>query len=205
MFDHALSQLATAARLGRATTPGDRVGARPDQALVLYEFEGCPMCRRVREAITDLALPVDMRPCPVGGERFRPEAERLAGKRQFPFLIDPNTGVSMLESADIVAYLYERYGTGAPPAWLLGAGFMVGSNLASILRAPRTLGTIPAGRADARLVVRGPEGDAGSRRVRERLCALELPYRWEPGPLRLEDLESGEVLQDVDAILAWLG
>lgn len=36
------------------------------------------------------------------------------GKLTFPFLVDPNTGTKLYESADIVRYLYDRYGNGAP-------------------------------------------------------------------------------------------
>ncbi|MFM8410099.1 MAG: hypothetical protein ACKOCT_07460 [Alphaproteobacteria bacterium] len=34
---------------------------------------------------------------------------RRSGKMQVPWLSDPNTGVSMFESADIVAYLDRTY------------------------------------------------------------------------------------------------
>ena len=32
------------------------------------------------------------------------------GKAQFPYLVDPNTGVEMYESLDIIDYLFETYG-----------------------------------------------------------------------------------------------
>ena len=44
----------------------------------------------------------------------RAEVEALGGKMSFPFLVDPNQDVAMYESADIVAYLYDTYGNGAP-------------------------------------------------------------------------------------------
>ena len=34
------------------------------------------------------------------------------GKSQFPYMKDPNTGKSMLESTDIIQYLFEQYGDG---------------------------------------------------------------------------------------------
>ena len=34
------------------------------------------------------------------------------GKSQFPYMKDPNTGKSMLESSDIIQYLFEQYGDG---------------------------------------------------------------------------------------------
>jgi len=33
----------------------------------------------------------------------------LSGKMQVPFLLDPNTGVTMFESAEIRRYLYDTY------------------------------------------------------------------------------------------------
>lgn len=49
-----------------------RVGAgQPPQLLQLYEYELSPFCRRVREAITDLDLNVEIYPCPWGAKRTR--------------------------------------------------------------------------------------------------------------------------------------
>ncbi|MCY1012286.1 glutathione S-transferase N-terminal domain-containing protein [Nannocystis pusilla] len=69
------SAVATAVRFGL----GGRVGAtgpRPTGELVLYEFEACPFCRKVREALVWLDLDVTMRPCPPGGTRFGPGGSR---------------------------------------------------------------------------------------------------------------------------------
>ena len=33
-----------------------------------------------------------------------------SGKMMVPYLVDPNTGVAMFESADIVKYLFDTYG-----------------------------------------------------------------------------------------------
>eukprot|EP00955_Chlamydomonas_euryale_P011211 121125-Chlamydomonas_euryale.AAC.1 len=50
-------------------------------------------CRaQVREAVTLLALDPIVRPCPVDGATWRPQAIQKGGKRMFPFLVDPNTG-----------------------------------------------------------------------------------------------------------------
>ena len=49
---------------------------------------------------------------PTDGQKFRPEAVGKSGKSQFPFMIDPNTKVEMLESADICQYLVDTYGVG---------------------------------------------------------------------------------------------
>ena len=95
-----------------------KLGRRPEQALELYEFEACPYCRKVREALCVLDLDVRIRPCPKNGPGYREELMRRGGKQQFPYLIDPNTGTEMYESDDIVRYLFERYGDGRVPALL---------------------------------------------------------------------------------------
>ena len=92
------------------------LGPRPEKPLELYEFEACPFCRKAREALTLLDLDALVLPCPKGGPRFREEVKRRGGKYQFPYLVDPNTGKEMYESDEIVAYLFERYGAGRPPA-----------------------------------------------------------------------------------------
>ncbi|XP_050378789.1 uncharacterized protein LOC126796067 [Argentina anserina] len=66
--------------------------------LQLFEFEACPFCRRVREALTELDLSAEVYPCPKGSIRHRELVNISGGKEQFPFLIDPNTGISMYES-----------------------------------------------------------------------------------------------------------
>jgi len=92
-----------------------RRARQPARHLQLYEFEACPYCRLVREALTELDLDALIFPTPHGGKRFRPKVEQLGGRQQFPFLVDPNTGESMYESADIIAYLYRRYGDAPRP------------------------------------------------------------------------------------------
>lgn len=86
------------------------VGPRPELLLELYEFEACPYCRKVREMLTVLDLDAKIYPCPKNGARYRPEVAARGGKAQFPYLVDPNTGTTMFESADIVAYLQQTYG-----------------------------------------------------------------------------------------------
>src|SRR5271165_6975329 len=105
-LDVASSTLASALRLGAGwkATP---VARQPEKLLELYEFEACPFCRRVREALSEFDLAALVRPCPKGGARFRPKAIELGGKALFPFLVDPNTGRALYESADIVTYLRE--------------------------------------------------------------------------------------------------
>lgn len=154
-----------------------KAAAQPAQALTLYDYEACPYCRSVREAFTALHLDVDIRPCPRGGKRFRPEAIRLGGKRQFPLLVDDNTATVLHESRDIIDYLFRTYGGRPVPrayqrSWRQPAYGMVGSGarlfhgaLARASRAP-----------EAPLHLWSFEASPYSRLVRERLCELELPY-----------------------------
>ncbi|XP_064955925.1 uncharacterized protein LOC135607782 isoform X2 [Musa acuminata AAA Group] len=89
----------------------------PQPYLQIYEFEACPFCRRVREAMTELDLTVEVYPCPKGSLRHRELVRSIGGKEQFPFLVDLNTGVSMYESNDIVKYLFRQYGQGRNPSF----------------------------------------------------------------------------------------
>ena len=77
--------------------------------LELYDFEGCPHCRLVREVITELDLDALVYPCPKGGSRYRDTVVELGGKAQFPFLVDPNTETELPESTAIIDYLTKTY------------------------------------------------------------------------------------------------
>jgi glutathione S-transferase len=174
-LDVATSVLATLARLGSGSAVGP-LGPRPRLPLELYEFEACPFCRKVREALTVLDLEAAIRPCPKGGRRFRPEVERRGGKQLFPYLVDPNTGKEMYESAQIVAYLFERYGAGPPPALLRGFAADLTSGLASAWRPGRGMRYRPARAPERPLELWSFEASPFCRIVREALCALEIPY-----------------------------
>jgi glutathione S-transferase len=152
-------------------------GRRPALPFLLYEFEACPFCRKVREALTMLDLDADIRPCPKGGQRFRPELVARGGKEQVPYLVDPTNGREMYESDAIVQYLFAEYGDGRPPAALLGGWAMVTGGIASTLR--RGLGSRaePSRAPEKPLELWSFEASPFSRIVREKLCTLELPYR----------------------------
>lgn len=88
---------------------------RPDEPLELYEFEACPFCRKVREEMNELDLAYVSRTCAQGAVDNRQFVRQRGGKSSFPFLVDPNTGVEMYESEDIIDYLAETYGAGRMP------------------------------------------------------------------------------------------
>ncbi len=175
-LDVGSSLFATVARLGGGISVGS-LGERPGQPLVLYDFEACPYCRKVREALTVLDLEAVVKPCPKGGARFREELVQRGGRARFPYLVDPNTGKEMYESDDIVRYLFATYGRGRVPA-LLAAGALgdASSALASALRPGKGLRAKPS-REPARLLeLWSFEGSPFCRIAREALCSLELPY-----------------------------
>lgn len=175
-IDVGTSVAATLTRLGSGIRVGS-LGPRPPRPLRLYEFEGCPFCRKVREALTVLDLEVEIRPCPKGGQRFRPEVVRRGGKAQFPYLVDPNSGKEMYESDDIIAYLFAEYGVGGVPA-RLGPGFVntATAALAGLWRAGKGIRAHPSRAPEQPLELYSFEGSPFCRIVREQLCSLELPY-----------------------------
>jgi len=172
-----LSSIAATLARGAQGLRAGRLGRRPAEPVVLYDFESCPYCRKVREALTALDLEADVRPCPKGGRRFRPEVIERGGKAQFPYLVDPNTGKEMYESDAIVRHLYDEYGDGPPPAVLLGQLPVLSGALASGLRLGRGTNAEPSRAPAEPLELWSFEASPFCRIVREKLCTLELPYR----------------------------
>lgn len=173
----ASSVMATLTRFGRGIYARP-AASRPELDLELYEFEACPFCRVVREALTELDLDAMVYPCPKGGERFRPRVLDLGGKWQFPFLVDPNTGERLYESADIVAYLFATYGRRPlPVAWRLAALNAMSSGFATLSRGGAGGRARPSTAPAEPLELFSLESSPFARLVRETLCELELPYR----------------------------
>jgi glutaredoxin len=92
---------------------------RPKQPLRLYSYEGNQFCRLVREVLTELDLPYELRSAGKGSPRRAELAKVSGGSTQCPFLVDPNTNTQMPESADIIRYLYQRYALWTPPNEIL--------------------------------------------------------------------------------------
>jgi glutathione S-transferase len=174
-LDVGTAWLASVVRLGAGLNAA-HLGKRPDKPLELYEFEACPFCRRVREALSMLDLSAVIHPCPKGGTRFRPEVVRRGGKAQFPYLVDPNSGAELYESKAIVRYLAETYGDGTLPL-LDGLGPIDAASAAVAFLVRPTRSQARPGRLPAkRLELWSFEASAYCRIVREALCELELPY-----------------------------
>lgn len=176
VFDVGSSLFATIARLGSGVSVGE-LGPRPKQPITIYEFESCPFCRKVREALTILDLDAHILPCPKGGHRYRDELIERGGKAQFPYMIDPNTGREMYESDAIVRELFQEYGQGSVPMLLsLGPLTDVTASLASGLRLGLGTRARPSKAPVRPLELYSFEASPFCRIVREALCTLELPY-----------------------------
>jgi len=172
----ATSLLATFVR-GTTGISSAPAAVMPAVLLQLYDIENCPYCRLVREALTELNLDAEIYPCPKGGQRFRTEVVERGGKAQFPYLVDPNTGVEMYESLAIVAYLFETYGgRPLPLKWRAGGLQTFGSMLASAARVSRGMRSRPGREPEYMLELYSFEGSPYARPVREKLCELEIPY-----------------------------
>ena len=175
-LDVGTSFAASVVRLGAGMEIGP-LGSRPERPLEVYEFEGCPYCRKVREALSILDLDATVYPCPKDGPRFRREVVRRGGKAQFPYVVDANHGVEMYESDDIVRFLFETYGAVPVPRTL---ALPVLTDVASMLASAARLGggsRYRAARAPtAPLELWSFEASPYCRIAREALCELELPY-----------------------------
>jgi glutathione S-transferase len=173
-IDTLSSTLASTASLWRGTNSRPAPN-QPKQLLELYDFENCPYCRVVREALTVLDIDAIIYSCPKGGERYRTLVKEKGGKAQFPFLVDKNTGVEMYESADIVAYLSKTYGEKSDGLSLHGLK-LAGSMLSSASRGLKGQRVKPAKTPIKPLILYSFESSPFSRPVRELLCELELAY-----------------------------
>lgn len=175
-LDVATAAAASFSRLGRGirTRPA---AIQPERTLELYEFEGCPYCRLVREVLTELDLDAMVYPCPKDGQRYRPKAIELGGKAQFPFLVDPNTGIQLYESSDIIRYLFENYGKRSVPAFWQARSLNVGTSMmASMTRPRRGVRARPSHPPEHPLELYSIESSPFVRLVRETLTELEIAY-----------------------------
>ena len=161
-----------------------KLAAKP---LVLFEYNGCPFCQRVRTVISELDLDARVYPTPrvtikayakTGDSRYRHEVKEKSGQLMFPYMEDPNTGARMSDSGAIIAYLLETYGGGAnarPFSPLPISKLMLRSLRLSlyfgVLRVPSRPPAEP-------LIFLGAQGNAGSIMVFDALTCLELPYLW---------------------------
>lgn len=174
-LDVATSWTASVLRLG-AGLSASHAGPRPGKTLELYEFEGCPFCRKVREALTQLDLRAMIYPCPKGGPTYRPQVVARGGKAKFPYLVDPNTGDALYESSAIIDHLYRNYGNRPAPWFLRSDASVPLGSAASLVRGGQGVRYRPARAPEQPLLLYSFEASPYCRIAREALCELELPY-----------------------------
>lgn len=169
---------------GVLVRPGNQQNPpRPEQSLELYEIEGCPYCRKVREVMTELDLSYISRGCAKGAESNQRAVEARAGGRQIPYLIDPNTNRELHESEAIMTYLATTYGAGRLPLARVLAPVSTMNVVAASMVRPRG-GRVRPGLEDREkpaelLVLYNIEGSPFCRKVREVLHELNLDYKTE--------------------------
>jgi glutathione S-transferase len=96
-------------RRGPAGAFYSRPSVAPARPLELWAYEASPFCAVVREALSEMEISYVMRPTARGSPRRTALMRRTGGTFQVPYLEDPNTGVAMFESAEIVRYLRSTY------------------------------------------------------------------------------------------------
>lgn len=77
--------------------------------LILYSKSGCPFCVDVQNFLEDRGIEYSERDV-YEDESWMDELLELGGKRQVPYLVDTERGVSMYESQDIIQYIADVYG-----------------------------------------------------------------------------------------------
>jgi glutathione S-transferase len=156
------------------------LGPRPSKHLKLYEYEGDPNSRLVREALSMLDLDCIILPCPKGSKRFRREAMQIGGKEKFPLLVDDNTERRLYSARNIVPYLFKNYGTGRVPFLLRMPFAGLFSFFASLVRGfsgvRRTKGIRDVKLEPTSIELYSYEASPHCRLVREVLTELEIPY-----------------------------
>ncbi|WP_338848833.1 glutathione S-transferase N-terminal domain-containing protein [Massilia sp. W12] len=184
-FEIGSSVLTSSLRLWNGTW-GKLPSHTPAQELELFDREDDAQCRQVREVLTELNLDAVIYPCPKGGQRHQRkrlqlQARALHSQPELPLLHDPNTGKVMAGAKPIIEYLFAQY-LGQAPHIRLQPGRInrMNAQFAGMARGlGRGLGPIqaePASQPRKMLSLYSFESSPYARLVRERLCALELPY-----------------------------
>lgn len=159
---------------GTSSTQSD---LQPEQALFLFDREGDPACRLVRETLTALNLDVTVMPCPLGGKNIRRLRHDIKDD-VVPVLFDANVEERRTGAEEIIKYLYKQYkGIDAPNRCLPGKKALRASKLSTLLRLNAGVKARSSKGAELPLRLYSFESSPFSRIVRERLCELELPYQ----------------------------
>lgn len=170
------SVLASTLRQWRGTN-ASRKELKLEQALILFDREGCAECRRVRELLTEMNLDVLIMPCPLNGQNIK-QLRKQSGQDQLPYLVDPNSDAKRQGFQDIAFYLFKQYRDTDyhAPEGIRAAVDAYSSKLSTLIRLNAGMKAKKAHPAAEPLVLYSFESSPFTRPVRERLCELELPY-----------------------------
>jgi Glutathione S-transferase, N-terminal domain len=166
------------------------------EPIVLYESEGDPSARLVREACSMLSMSMSIYPTPKGAPHYRKQAQKEFGKgkyMEYPFLYDPNTRVKVCSADSAIDYLFAAYSARQEVPWTLQLSLDGGINWPKVTAwiANSLLRLGKGGRydactfdgysdreddADQPLILWAYEGSPFCKLVRERLSALEIPH-----------------------------
>jgi len=94
---------------GNKIRPNIRVDNIKMKPIVLYGWEGAQYVKAVRECLNELGLSHTFINCANGSLNRDKLLALTKGVFQVPYITDPNTGVAMFESAEIVKYLEATY------------------------------------------------------------------------------------------------
>lgn len=78
--------------------------------MTLYQYEGCPYCRMVRQKLSDLELSYVAVCVPMDRSR-RQKVVEVSGQPTVPVLVDGDTVLA--DENDIIRHLDAKYGRGA--------------------------------------------------------------------------------------------
>lgn len=83
-------------------------------AFTLYHFDTCPYCLRVRRALDDLGIEVELKNVQTDPQAHATLVE-ATGRATVPVLYLHQEQTWMPESGDIVRFLYAQFGNGRKP------------------------------------------------------------------------------------------
>lgn len=171
-----VASTATAWRGTMVTT--SRSGPMP--SLTLFDIEGDPHCRLVREALTELHLDCEILPCPQGGSRFKKQLTAIASQVAAPpVLQDKDQDAVLVGLEPCIQHLFQHYGDGETPRAFADRGLQLhrlASHAATLTRRGRGLRMRPSSAPKKPMELWSFESSPFSRRARERLCEMQIPY-----------------------------
>jgi glutathione S-transferase len=169
------STIASSIRAWRGTS-SSRTTIQPEKPIILFDQEGDPECRLVREVLTGLNLDVVVMPCPRGGRNIR-QLRRDSGSDTIPVLYDSNVEERRVGANEIIRYLYLEYKQSEPPERVKTSALKLRlSRLSTLTRLNAGVHAKPSIPAEQALTLYSFESSPFSRLVRELMCELEIPY-----------------------------